>query len=92
MAAQKVKLNLPGMGVVEGTPITLTESVERWTELKLEDGSVLRVKPLITGILRIDGRFDPQGNPFYVIQGGNTMVIGSVPDHLRQGGTAPKVQ
>ncbi|HYB61797.1 MAG TPA: hypothetical protein VEH50_09985 [Methylomirabilota bacterium] len=92
MAALKVKINIPNMGLVEGTPVPLTESVERWTELKLDDGTVLRVKPLITNILRLDGKYDPQGNPVYVIQGGSTMVIGSVPDHLRSGGTGGKVQ
>ncbi len=75
------------MGDVEGTEIQLTESVERWTELKLEDGSVLRVKPTILSIIRLDGRYDPQGNPMYAIQGGQTMVVGSAPDHLRQTAT-----
>jgi hypothetical protein len=74
------------MGFVDGTEIQLTESIERWTELKLEDGSVLRVKPVVTAVVRIDGHYDPQGNPMYAIQGGQTMVIGSVPDHLRKGG------
>lgn len=75
------------MGNVEGTEVPLTESVERWTELKLEDGSVLRVKPTILSIIRLDGRYDPQGNPMYAIQGGQTMVVGSAPDHLRQPAT-----
>ncbi len=84
MPERKVKISVPGMGDVEGTEVPLAESVERWTELKLEDGSVLRVKPVITAIIRLDGRYDPQGNPMYAIQGAHTMVIGSVPDHLRQ--------
>ena len=70
--------------MVDATEVPLIESVERWTELKLTDGSVLRVKPVITNVLRIDNEYDPQGNPFYAIQGGQTMVIGSVPEHLRK--------
>jgi len=73
--------------MVEGTEVPLIESVERWTELRLEDGSVLRVKPIITTVIRIDGQYDPQGNPMYAIQGGQAMTIGSVPDHLRQPAT-----
>jgi len=83
---RKVKLTIPGLGPVEGTEVTLTESVERWTELRLEDGAVLRVKPFVTSVTRIEGRYDAQGNPLYAIQGGQTMVVASVPDHLRQGG------
>jgi len=85
VAERKVKLPVPGMGEVEGTEVQLTESVERWTELKLEDGTVLRVKPVVMSVIRLDGHFDPQGNPMYAIQGGQTMVVGSVPDHLRRG-------
>lgn len=81
------------MGNVDGTEVPVTESVERWTELKLEDGAVLRVKPIIMSVVRMEGKYDPQGNPMYAIQGGHAMVIGSVPEHLRQGGIKnPKVQ
>jgi hypothetical protein len=75
--------------MVDGNEVPILESVERWTELKLEDGSILRVKPLVMSVIRIDGQFDPQGNPLYAIQGTQAMVIASVPDHLRQ--VAPKV-
>lgn len=82
------------MGVVDGTEVGLIESVERWTELKLEDGSILRVKPTILNVTRIDGHYDPQGNPMYAIQGSQVMTVGSAPDHLRQGAANPtkKVQ
>jgi len=80
--------------MVEGTEVPLIESVERWTELKLEDGSVLRVKPVVMSIVRIDGEYDPQGNPMYAVQGGQAMVVGSAPDHLRRPVATkdPKVQ
>lgn len=91
---KKVKVPIPGKGMVEGTEVPLIESVERWTELKLEDGSVLRVKPVVMSVIRIDGEYDPQGNPVYAIQGGQTMVLGSAPDRLRQSAALknPKVQ
>lgn len=86
MPERKVKVPFPGQGTVEGTDVPLIESVERWSELKLEDGTVLRVKPLITSVIRLDGRYDPQGNPMYAIQGGQTVAFGHVPEHLRQSG------
>ena len=93
VAERKVKIPLPGQpGFAEGTEIALIESVERWTELKLEDGSVLRVKPTIVSVIRLDGRYDPQGNPMYAIRGGQTMVIGSTPEHLREQKNNSKVQ
>ena len=94
MAERKVKIPIPGKGMVDGSEVQLLESVERWTELKLEDGTVLRVKPIVTSVVRIDGQYDLQGNPMYAIQGGHAMVVGSAPDHLRQQSTQqkPKVQ
>jgi hypothetical protein len=93
VADQNIKINVPGLGVVEGRPVSITESTERWTELQLEDGSVLRVKPQIVKVLRADNRYDQEGNPIYVIQGGQIMVVSSAPEHLRQPGKSegPKV-
>jgi hypothetical protein len=92
MPERIVKINVPGIGPAEGSEVGVTESVERWTELRLEDGSVLRVKPTILTVIRINGRYDPQGNPLYAIQGAQTMMVSSAPDHLRQGAGSPKVQ
>jgi hypothetical protein len=84
VAERKVKVNLPNVGQVDATEVGLIESVERWTELKLEDGSVLRVKPVIMTVLRIEGHYDNQGNPMYGIQGGQAMAVASAPEHLRK--------
>jgi hypothetical protein len=89
---ERKKMNLPGLGEVEVTEVGLIESVERWTELKLEDGSVLRVKPVVISVLRVEGQYDPQNNPMYAIQGGQTMALVSVPEHLRRPATSLKVQ
>jgi hypothetical protein len=90
-----MKMTLPQIGEVEATEVGVTETVERWTEVRLEDGSVLRVKPAIIKVFRLDGKFDPQGNPMYALQGGQVLLIHSAPDHLRQGraaGNPTKVQ
>lgn len=89
---RKVKVNMPGLGIVDGTEVPITESTERWTDIKLEDGTVLRLKPIIMAVTRLDGRFDPQGNPMYAVQASQAMVATS-PDHLREHPTepAPKV-
>jgi hypothetical protein len=83
---ERKKMNIPGLGAVEGTDVALVESVERWTELKLEDGSVLRIKPIVMSVMRIEGQYDPQDNPMYAIQAGQTMVVASAPEHLRRPG------
>jgi len=81
----RIKIAVPGMGNVEGFDVPIKESVERWTDLNLEDGSVLRVKSSVLKVIRADGKFDPQGNPMYVIQASHVMVVASTPEHLREG-------
>ncbi len=74
--------------MLEGYDVAIRESTERWTELTLEDGSVLRVKPMVVGAIRIDGQWDPEGNPVYALKGGpNVSMLASVPDHLKKPGT-----
>lgn len=84
MPEENVKISLPNFGMVEGVPVSVEESVERWTELKLADGSVLRIKPQVIRVIRANGKYDPEGNPLYIVQGGQMMVVTSVPAHLKQ--------
>lgn len=82
---RKVKIPTPDGKTVEGFEVPVLESTERWTEVKLTDGSVLRVKPSILSAVRIPGQFDPEGNPMYALKAINTMVIAEAPDHLKRG-------
>lgn len=84
MPDETIKISLPNLGVIEGVPVSVDESVERWTELRLADGSVLRLKPQVIRVIRANGKYDPEGNPLYVVQGGQMMVVTSVPAHLKQ--------
>ena len=84
MPEKKVKAQVAGLGLVDGFEVNVAESTERWTEVKLEDGSVLRVKPVIMRALRLEERYDPEGNPLYSLRINPIMVVTSAPDHLRQ--------
>lgn len=52
--------------------VQMIESVERWSELRLDDGTVLKIKPVVTSILRVPGQYDPEGNPICVVKGAST--------------------
>lgn len=56
---------------------------EAWSEYLLEDGTVVRMKVIITDVLRIDNVYDGDGNPVYQIKSG--YVASSVPpENLRR--------
>jgi hypothetical protein len=98
MAEKRVKIPFPdqnapgGVTMIDGSEVPITESTERWTELRLEDGTVLRVKPNVMSAVRIDGRYDQDGNPMYAVKGAQTMMIVSAPEHLRKDAKVAKVQ
>lgn len=51
---------------------------------KLVDGSVIRLKTVITEILKLEGEFDPEGTPIYAIKSTNIISVAS-PAHLLRG-------
>lgn len=72
---------------VDAWDVPIEESTERWTELRLEDGSVLRAKPVISTVQRIDSHKDQAGNPIYAITATIALSVVSGPTKLN-----PKVQ
>jgi hypothetical protein len=56
---------------------------EHWNEYLLHDGSVVRVKTVVTEVYRIEGKYDAEGNPQYVLK--STQIVSLSPsDRARQ--------
>jgi hypothetical protein len=85
MAEKSVKVPLPDGKLVDGVDVPVTESTERSTDVKLEDGTTIRIKPSVLGAVRITGQYDPEGNPMYVLKATNTMMVYEAPAHLKKG-------
>lgn len=83
MPETRRKVTLPN-GTFEGVDVSIKESTERWTEVQLEDGTTLRIKPNVVAVTRIDGQYDQDGNPMYALTANQTMTVANVPPHLRK--------
>ncbi len=83
MPLQKKKITLPDGREVEGTVMPYQTGREEWNEYLVEDGTIIRMKLVATEIVRLDGEYDPQGNPAYVIQSTNVTSV-SAPDDLKK--------
>jgi hypothetical protein len=81
--ARKKTVRLPDGTSVEGMVIPFQTGGEHWNEYLLEDGSVLRVKTVATEVIRVDGRYDQEGNPMYVLNNTQVLVVDS-PDDLKR--------
>jgi hypothetical protein len=84
MVEQKRRVSYRGRDV-DATSLKFTVEEEPWIEYTVEDGSKLKLRVITTEVLRVEGEFDPEGNPAYVLKSGNILVVTSPPD-LREKG------
>ena len=87
----KVHFPLPHSPLKDGVEVQVNQSTERWTEVELEDGTVVRLKASLLGAVRIEGEWDAEGNPAYSLKVSPNVIITSTPDALRRPPTT-KVQ
>ena len=64
----------------EATSVDVVQSDERWIEYLLGDGAVVRFKPVLTKVLKVEGVFDREGNPVYVMHHSNVMSVSTPPN------------
>jgi hypothetical protein len=71
----------PGSPPVEGIGLAIDESTERWSEIKLSDGSILRVKPVVVSVTRIDAIRDVDGHPMYWVKTTPVIAVAKGPNN-----------
>ena len=76
------KINFQGREI-DSTEIEFQTRKEDWNEYQLMDGSVIKMKVVVSTIFRVDGIYDNEGNPVYQIKSGNVAAVTS-PDTLKK--------
>ena len=61
--------------VVEATELGFRATGEYWNEYLIDDGTVARMKLVVTSVLRIEGKQDAKGQPVYLIESTNVTAI-----------------
>ena len=66
-------------------PVAVEDQLEHWNDYRLADGSSLRVKVVVSEVLKLVNplEFDAEGNPTYVVKWSNVVTVTS-PDELRR--------
>lgn len=59
----------------EAIEMPFQTGAEHWNEYVLNDGSVVRLKSVVTEILKLDGKKDAEGNPIYVLKSTNIVSV-----------------
>ena len=66
---------------VEATVLDFSVVEDGTARYRLEDGTLLRVKPVVVNVLRLEGEQDALGEPVFLVQSlVHAMVDGGEPD------------
>ena len=84
MPENKRRVRMASGDLVDGTVVDVVESTERFTDIKLEDGTTLRTKVAVAEVLRVDDQWDNDGNPMYVLKNQTLVVVAAAPDNLKK--------
>ena len=80
-----MKKNYPyGDGEVPGEEIDFEPERERFNVYLLEDGTKLKLKTVVTSVVRLDV-FDKDSNPVYWVRSSNVLVTDSPPQLKKEG-------
>ena len=72
--ANKIKVRYKDK-LVDATIIEPTHTSERWNTYLLEDGSTIGIKLVALQIVRIDGEYDAEGSPVYLVKSKNVLNV-----------------
>lgn len=71
--ARKTRINI-GDRTIEAEDMEFKTAHEDWNEYTVEDGYGVRIKLVVSSILKTGDR-DPQGNPVYIVQSTNIVKV-----------------
>lgn len=71
--ARKTRINI-GDRTIEAEDMEFQSGREDWNEYQVEDGYSVRIKLVVSSILKTQDR-DPQGNPVYIVQSTNIVKV-----------------
>jgi hypothetical protein len=65
--------------------VVIVETVERFSQIRTDDGTIINIKASPQEVFRIDNRFDNQGNPMFVVTSNTVVTVQSSPLAQQQG-------
>lgn len=78
-----MKITLPDGRSFDAVFVPARSANESWNEYLLEDGTVIRIKLVMTDVYRVEGLYDNEGNPVYHVKSSNVLTV-LPPEHLKK--------
>jgi len=76
------EMQITPQDIAEGESLDFTEHTEHWNTYKLSDGTLLKVRIVLTGVKRLK-KYNPDGEPIYIIQSQNIVRAVDVPTDIK---------
>ena len=84
MTERQVRVRDQEGNLVEGVVVSVVESIERFSEVRLEDGTMLKTKLSPVEAVRVNGQWDADGSPIYVLKTQNVVAVSESPSNLKR--------
>lgn len=68
---------------VDATEVDFQTRKEDWNEYQLMDGTVIKMKLVAGEVFRIEGEYDEEDNPVYIVRSKNVLIVRS-PNALKR--------
>ena len=79
-----------GGKIYDVVEVQMGDTSEKWSQIALDDGSVIKIKPVVLRVMRAIDGYDKEGNPLYQIKINQVITVSS-PDNLRKGAEKGKI-
>jgi hypothetical protein len=77
------KERLPDGREIDVIEMPFQTGAEHWNEYVVNDGTVIRLKTVVTDVLKVEGQFDASGNPAYYLKSSQVVSV-SPSDRAKQ--------
>lgn len=82
--ARKIQVRGANNEMQSATEVGIDESTERWSEIRLKDGTVLQAKVVVVSVARFDDRYDQDGIPVYNVRSQTVVSVVAAPEELKE--------
>ena len=84
MQSQKVTVKDQLGRDVTGTRVEIKDSKDLSSRVEFDDGTVMVIKPVVVQAVRVDGQWDNDGNPFYIIKSQIVLAVIEAADEFKK--------
>jgi len=81
--AHRRGMQITSEDIEKAEDVEVVEEKDYWNIYTLKDGSVIKMKLIVRGVKRLTTKWQPDGNPIYLVNSQTVMRLGNIPKKLK---------